>query len=186
MTRRVTLYTIGHSTRALHDFIALLDREGVRHVADVRALPASRRHPHFNREPLAEALRGRGIAYSHHPELGGRRTPRPGSPNAAWRNAGFRGYADYMQTPQFDEALRALLRSAAEAPTAVMCAEAVPWRCHRSLLADAVVADGQIVMHILDGGTRPHALPDFAVVEDGRVAYPARGTPAWQGELFRG
>ena len=174
----MTLYTIGHSTRPIDAFLALLAREGIAHVADVRAIPASRRHPHFNRDALAAALAERGVGYSHHPDLGGRRAPRRDSPNAAWRNSGFRGYADYMQTPEFGAALERLLEIAARAPTAIMCAEAVPWRCHRSLVADAVVAAGGDVQHILDAGTRPHTLPEFAVVRAGRPAYPGPGSAA--------
>ena len=172
------VFTIGHSTRELDAFIALLEREGVRHVADVRRFPGSRRHPQFGRDALALALEGRGIAYSHHPSLGGRRSPRPDSPNGAWRNAGFRGYADYMATPEFTDALERLLDVARAEPTAIMCAEAVPWRCHRSMIADALVARGVPVRHILDARTEPHRLTSFAVVRDGGIVYPPE-----QGEL---
>jgi uncharacterized protein (DUF488 family) len=180
----VTLYTVGHSTRPLDAFLALLAREGVRHVADVRRFPVSRRYPHFSREPLASALAARGVGYSHHLALGGRRTPRPDSPNAAWRNAGFRGYADYMQSADFAAALDALLALARATPTAILCAEAVPWRCHRSLIADAVVARGETVLHILDAGTTAHALPPFAVARGGQVTYPAPDGTAASGRLL--
>ena len=171
----MTVYTVGHSTRGLDEFIALLARHGIAHVADVRAFPASRRHPHFNREPLAGELGPRGIAYSHHPALGGRRTPSRDSRNAAWRNAGFRGYADYMQTADFRRGIDGLLLVAGAAPTAVMCAESVPWRCHRSLIADALLVRGAAVLHVLDAGLRPHALPPFSVVHGDRVRYPPAG-----------
>lgn len=168
----LVLHTIGHSTRALDDFLALLRREGIRHVADVRTFPGSRRYPHFGAEPLAAALARAGIAYSHHPALGGRRRPRADSPNGAWRNEGFRGYADYMAGEEFARGVDGLLAIASREPVAVMCAEAVPWRCHRSLLADALVARGVEVRHITDARTYPHRLTSFAVVRDGRVAYP--------------
>ena len=168
-----TIYTIGHSTRSLEDFVALLYREAVRHLADVRAFPSSRRYPHFNAERLAAELEARGIAYSHHPALGGRRNPRPASLNAGWRNAGFRGYADYMATPEFERALAELLTLSAATRTAVMCAEAVPWRCHRTLIADALVARGIEVRHILDSATTAHAITRFALIQGDRVSYPA-------------
>jgi uncharacterized protein (DUF488 family) len=176
------IFTIGHSTRDIEHFLALLEREGIRRLADVRTLPASRRHPHFNRESLAASLASAGIEYSHHPALGGRRPPRPDSPNAAWRNAGFRGYADYMATPDFQRALDELIHLGAAAPTAVMCAEAVPWRCHRSLIADALVARRIEVRHILDAKTAPHTLTRFAVLHDGYVSYPAEPHPAAEQE----
>ncbi len=140
------------------------------HLADVRAFPASRRHPHFNRELLASSLASEGIAYTHFPGLGGRRKTRTDSRNTAWRNDGFRGYADYMETPEFVAALDSLCDEAAR-PTATMCAEAVPWRCHRSLISDALLARGIEVVHILDAGTKPHALTAFARIENGAVRY---------------
>jgi len=169
----VTIYTIGHSTRELDAFLTLLQREGIQQLADVRTFPMSRRYPHFNRESLSRALADAGIAYAHYPELGGRRTPRRDSGNAAWRNAGFRGYADYMESREFAEGIERLVASASHLTTAIMCAEAVPWRCHRSLIADALTVRGVDVRHILDAGTKPHALTSFAVVRDGRVSYPA-------------
>ncbi len=172
-TWHIKLWTVGHSTRSLDAFIGLLEREDVMHLADVRRFPASRRHPHFNRDALAAALAARGIGYSHHPLLGGRRAPLRDSPHGAWRNTGFRGYADHMDTVEFRAALADLTSTATRARTAIMCAEAVPWRCHRSLLADALIASGAAVEHILDGGTSAHVLPAFAVVRDGRVSYPA-------------
>jgi uncharacterized protein (DUF488 family) len=170
------VYTIGHSTRDIDRFIALLEREHIQHVADVRSFPGSRRYPHFGRDSLAASLAARGIDYSHHPELGGRRRTRPDSPNGAWRNESFRGYADYMLTPAFATALDVLLDGAARQRTAIMCAEAVPGRCHRSLIADALVARGVEVQDILDARTEPHRLTPFAVVRDGVLYYPPEQT----------
>ena len=182
-TRDDILWTIGHSTRPFPDFAALLARESVRCVADVRSIPASRRHPQYTAAALAEALLALGIDYVHLPGLGGRRRPLPDSPNAAWRNEGFRGYADHMATPEFEAALGTLVALAAAERTAVMCAEAVPWRCHRSLIADALVARGETVLHVLDVRTSAHSLTPFAVTEDGRVRYPADGP---QRDMFGG
>lgn len=165
------VFTIGHSTRALDEFIGLLKREGVSHLADVRAFPFSRRHPHFNGEQLAPALPEAGIAYTHFPSLGGRRSARKDSRNSAWRNSGFRGYADYMETDAFRAALDSLLAVGSLEPTAIVCAEAVPWRCHRSLISDALTARGVEVLHILDKGVKPHTLTSFARVVDGEIRY---------------
>lgn len=165
------IFTIGHSTRSFEEFAGLLKREGVTHLADVRAFPFSRRYPHFNGELLAPALAGEGIAYTHFPGLGGRRQARKDSRNTAWQNSGFRGYADYMETAPFREALAALRAVALGAPTAVMCAEAVPWKCHRSMISDALVAAGDEVLHILDSAVKPHTLTSFGRVENGVVRY---------------
>ena len=178
----VTLYTIGHSTRGIDEFIALLAREGIRSLVDVRTFPASRRYPHFNREALADSLATRDIAYSHAPALGGRRRPRPDSPNVSWRNDGFRGYADHIATPEFRAALDELLIGAAQRPTTVMCSEAVPWRCHRTMIADAALARGARPLHVLDARTSPHTLTKFARIDRGEVRYDA--APAEQGALF--
>jgi uncharacterized protein (DUF488 family) len=176
----VIVYTIGHSTRDIAEFIALLDRSRVERLIDVRAFPGSRRHPHFNREALARTLPEHGIEYLHCPSLGGRRRPRHDAPPSAWRNESFRGYADYMRTPEFHRALDELIALAAERRTAIMCSEAVPWRCHRSLISDALYARGVTIEHILDSGTSLHALTSFAVVHDGEVSYPATDdTNAW-------
>jgi uncharacterized protein (DUF488 family) len=169
----VTLFTIGHSTRTIEQFLALLQREEIAHLADVRNIPASRRYPHFNRDALATSLERAGVEYSHHPALGGRRTPRENSPNSGWRNSGFRGYADHMQTEEFTHALDQLLEVAARTRLAAMCAEAVPWRCHRSLIADAALVRGADVRHILESSTSPHRLTSFAQVHDGGLLYPA-------------
>lgn len=180
-----TVYTVGHSTRSLDDFVALLHREGIRALVDVRAFPMSRRHPHFNQESLAVSLGAHGIAYRHAPALGGRRRPRANSPNLAWRNESFRAYADHMSTPSFREAITELIAGAHHVRTTVMCAEAVPWKCHRSLIADALVARGCEVRHVLDASTDQHDLMDIARVENGEITYPAPNTPEPQTELFR-
>ena len=175
------LYTIGHSTRSFGDFLELLNREGVRHLLDVRAFPASRRYPHFSKESLIASLPAASIRYTHLPELGGRRKGQPDSSNVKWRNAGFRAYADYMNTPEFEAAIDRLAFNASESVCAVMCAEAVPWRCHRTLISDAAEARGIQVFHILDATTSRHAMTSFAAVEDSRIRYDL---PA-QSELFR-
>ncbi len=175
------LFTIGHSTRTLEQFLALLAREGATHLVDVRAFPTSARYPHFSRPSLERALVDVGLRYSHLSSLGGRRRGRRDSHNTQWRNASFRAYADYMETREFNEALEDLLALAALEPTVIMCAEAVPWRCHRMLISDAVLACGVTVQHILDIGTEPHRLTSFARVEpQGRVRYDRVS----QSELF--
>jgi uncharacterized protein (DUF488 family) len=167
-----TIFTVGHSTRPLDELVALLARNGVTQLADVRTVPKSRRHPHFVREALAQSLPRAGIAYRHFPGLGGLRTPRPDSTNTAWRNEGFRGYADYMQTPAFAQALDDLLVWATH-PTAIMCAEAVWWQCHRQLIADALVARRVEVRHIVStAAPEAHRLTEFARVAGTRVTYP--------------
>ena len=168
------LHTIGHSTRSLEELIAALHSYQITILADVRTAPRSRRIPHFNREALAGALPAAGIEYRHIPELCGFRKPRPDSLNSAWRNASFRGYADHMQTPEFQAALEELLAVAADLRTAIMCAEALPYRCHRSLIADAVTARRLTVEHIIDSWrTERHRLTPFAVVEGERISYPS-------------
>ena len=167
----VTVFTIGHSTRSAEDFMALLGRHGIRTLVDVRRYPGSRRYPHFAGEALATALPTHGIEYRHAPALGGRRRARPDSPNTSWRNESFRGYADYMGTPDFRRALDELRSLAEQRPTVIMCAEAVPWRCHRNLISDALVAAGDEVIHILDAGGQPHTLTSFARVVDGEPRY---------------
>lgn len=168
------LLTIGHSNHSWEVFLGLLRAHQVNQLADVRRYPASRRHPQFGGPTLARSLEAAGIGYAHHEALGGRRPPRPDSPNAAWRDAAFRGYADYMQTPAFEQALIHLLEQAAAGSTAILCAEADPRHCHRSLIADALLARGVPVEHILTPGQRePHALTPAAQVERGRLWYPA-------------
>jgi uncharacterized protein (DUF488 family) len=176
MLRRMpdaAIYTIGHSTRTADEFVALLQAHAVTQLADVRTFPMSRRLPHFNREPLAARLREQDIGYRHLPALGGRRKPRPDSVNGAWQHDSFRGYADHMATPEFEAGLDELRQYATQGITAVMCAEAVWWRCHRRLIADALVARGVPVLHIMaPDRAEPHDLTPFAVVHEGRVTYP--------------
>ena len=173
----MVVHTLGHSTLALEDFQALLAAHAIDTIADVRRFPASRRHPHFAREPLATALAARGIAYSWLPALGGRRDPKPDSPHVAWRNASFRAYADHMDGAEFEEGLAALLTLAHDRRTAVMCAEAVPWRCHRQLIADVLVVRGVEVLHVTGRGhADAHRLTPFARPEGRRVVYD-RGVP---------
>jgi hypothetical protein len=167
------ILTIGHSTRPIDEFIELVRQHGVERLVDIRTIPRSRRNPQFNSEALAKSLEDKGIGYVHLKELGGLRHPRRDSINTGWRNDGFRGYADYMQSAEFEEALRRLLELCEGKRCAAMCAEAVPWRCHRSLLADALVARGIPVEHILSGSRRDvHSLTPFARIENGRVTYP--------------
>jgi uncharacterized protein (DUF488 family) len=167
-----TVWTIGHSTRAWNDFVELLKAHGIRAIADVRRFPASRKHPQFNREEMEKALAAVNVEYAAYPDLGGRRPARPDSPNTAWRNASFRGYADYMATPAFHDALQRLLRLAGGKRTAMMCAEAVWWRCHRGLIADELKARGVEVLHIGDGGEpKPHPYTPAARVVQGRLSY---------------
>lgn len=166
------LYSVGHSTRSADEFVELLKAFGVRAVADVRTVPGSRRHPQFGADRLRERLDAEAIEYRHLPALGGLRRPRPDSPNVAWTHPAFRGYADHMSTPAFEEGIRALLELARDRVTAFMCAEAVWWRCHRRMIADALVARGLEVRHILSPTEAPaHALTPFARVIDGRLDY---------------
>jgi len=166
--------TIGHSTRPIETFIELLHSHRVTQLVDVRTVPRSRHNPQFNQDELRASLAGVGIGYAHAPGLGGFRRPAPDSANAGWRNLSFRGYADYMQTPDFDAELRNLLELARNDRVALMCAEAVPWRCHRSLIADALVARGVAACEIAGvKRLQPHRLPPFACVHDETVTYPA-------------
>ena len=178
-----TLYTVGHSTRSLDAFVGLLTHHGVRAIADVRRFPRSRKYPHFNDESLAESLPPLGLRYVPVPALGGRRRTSPDSINTGWRNDGFRGYADYTLTAAFEQGLQNLLNLAAEAPTAMMCAEAVPWRCHRSLIADAALVRGWRVLDIVsEAAPAPHKLTPFAVVEGTRITYPEPAGPTDPGQ----
>jgi uncharacterized protein (DUF488 family) len=174
-----TIYTIGHSTRSSEELLALLREADAKLVADVRAFPGSRRHPQFGRDALAGWLPDAGIGYRHMPALGGRRSPRPDSPNTGWREAAFAAYADHMASAEFRQALAGLEAAAHERPTAIMCAEAVWWRCHRRLIADALVARGWAVEHLGVGhGREMHRLTDFAVVgPDGIPTYPPAQPP---------
>jgi uncharacterized protein (DUF488 family) len=165
--------TIGHSSRSLEDFISLLQAHGVTCVADVRKIPRSRHNPQFNQETLPAALGAAGIGYVALPALSGRRRRQPDSRNAGWRNPSFQGYADYMQTEAFAAAIDQLLELARQERVALMCAEAVPWRCHRSLIADALTVRGVRVEDILSASRRtPHRLTPWARVEGTRIFYP--------------
>jgi uncharacterized protein (DUF488 family) len=171
----VRICTVGHSTRSQDEFLELLHAHGVRRLVDVRRYPGSRRHPHFSREQLAPALEQSGVEYVHAVELGGRRTPAPDSPNTAWRSASFRAYADHMATPGFATWLERLVEWSHGGDTAIMCAEAVPWRCHRQLIADALVARGVEVLDITSRDRAlPHVLNPAARVHPlGHLTYPA-------------
>jgi uncharacterized protein (DUF488 family) len=198
------IWTIGHSTRALDEFISLLKENGIKLLADVRAWPGSKRYPQFNMEALMQSLNGHGIRYEHFPELGGKRKPNPDSRNTAWRNASFRAYADYMETEQFQKGVQRLLHVATEGaavrhrtdspwrtwaaaehdgweavtpwPTAIMCAEAVWWRCHRSLIADYLKARGVEVVHILGiNKVEAHPYTSAARIVDGMLNYASEG-----------
>jgi uncharacterized protein (DUF488 family) len=173
LEEKAVILTVGHSTHALAEFVALLRAHGVERVADIRTIPRSRHNPQFNRETLPAALQRAWVEYLHLPGLGGLRHARRDSPNTAWRNASFRGFADYMLTPDFEESLARLIETAREKRLALMCAEAVPWRCHRSLIADALLARGITVEHILASSQRqPHTLTTWARVDGTRVTYP--------------
>jgi uncharacterized protein (DUF488 family) len=170
----LVVYTVGHSTHSLDDFVALLRHHGVERLVDVRTIPRSRHNPQFNRETLAAFLRHRGIGYRHMKELGGLRHSRADSVNTGWRNLSFRGFADYMQTAEFSAALAHLMELARDRPTAIMCAEAVPWRCHRSLIADALTVRGAEVRDIISlTGSKPHLMTAMARVEGWHITYPA-------------
>lgn len=178
---RPLILTVGHSNRPIADFIALLQSHGVKRLVDVRTIPKSRHNPQFNRDALAATLPREHIAYTHIAKLGGLRHTRADSVNTGWNNASFRGFADYMQTPEFAAALARLEQLARTKLCAIMCAEAVPWRCHRSLIADALTVRGHAVRHIMTT-TRAnlHKLTPFARVRGTRIAYPAnRSTRAY-------
>lgn len=167
------VFTVGHSTLPIDDFVALLRAYGIAEVADVRTVPRSRHNPQFNADALAASLAAAGIGYVSMPALGGLRHPRKDSENGGWRNESFRGYADYMQTEAFRAAVDDLVRLGARTPTAIMCAEAVPWRCHRSLVADALAVRGIPVVEILSPTDwRLHKLTPFARVDGTAITYP--------------
>lgn len=168
------IWTVGHSTLPAGDFIDLLRLHGIRLLADVRRFPSSRRHPHFNRDSLQAALDDAGIGYRHYPALGGRREPRADSANNGWREAGFRGYADHMQTVEFQTSLKHLLEAASSGPTAIMCAEKAWQNCHRGLISDRLKVSGHEVIHIIDGMRQeqhPYTRP--ARIVDGALSYAA-------------
>jgi uncharacterized protein (DUF488 family) len=175
------IYTIGHSTRTFDEFVAILASFEIERLVDIRRFPGSRRHPHFSGESLARTLPAQGVAYEHAVALGGRRSTSINSLNTGLRNPSFRGYADYMQTPAFLDAVSDLLSDSRR--TAIMCAEAVPWRCHRNLVSDDLVRRGVTVRHILsETEQRDHALHELGRIGEGFVYYPG---PHEQGKLFR-
>jgi uncharacterized protein (DUF488 family) len=170
------VFTVGHSTRSFEELVEILRAHGVKRLVDVRRIPRSRHNPQFNREMLSKALHHRRINYRHMKALSGLRHASPDSINLGWRNASFRGFADYMQTPAFQKALERLVEMVTQKPTAIMCAEAVPWRCHRSLIADALVARGYAVRDIMSITiAKPHILNPMARVHGQEVTYPAEG-----------
>jgi uncharacterized protein (DUF488 family) len=168
-----TVHTIGHSTRSIEDFTALLKTHAVTLVVDVRRWPASRRYPHFRREALSESLRNQSIDYRWREDLGGFRKPSADSQNMAWKVGAFRAYADFMLTPEFERIMQEMELLAASKRIAIMCAEAVPWRCHRQLLADAFLVRSFSVRHIMDDGCHEHHLPPFALRKGTEIFYPA-------------
>jgi uncharacterized protein (DUF488 family) len=168
----MTIFTVGHSVHPIEEFLEILQAHGVKQVIDIRTIPKSRRNPQFSQDQLAAALKEHKIGYIHLKALGGLRHPHKDSINTAWRNDSFRGYADYMQTPEFTAAIDELLRLATK-QTAIMCAEAVPWRCHRSLVSDALTARRVPVEHIMSKTSRkPHEYTPFARIEAEKVTYP--------------
>ncbi len=173
-SERIEIYALGHSTRPLEQFVELLQAHEIKILADIRTIPRSRTNPQFNQENLARELPRAGIRYIHLQALGGLRRPQKDSANLGWENTSFRGYADYMQTPEFEAALAELIRLGAEGRTAIMCAEGNPFRCHRNLVADALTARGIPVYHISSRKTvKLHQLTPFAQVQNARVTYPA-------------
>ncbi len=183
--RTARIWTIGHSTRPIEEFVGLLRTHSIGLLVDVRRLPYSRRNPQFKTDRLEQSLKDAALQYRHLPALGGRRKGRPNSPNRGWRSAGFRGYADYMQTDEFWRALEELMAYGKQEPTAIMCAEAVPWRCHRSLIADALVSRGWTVHHILTKDQAdPHYLTSFAKLGNGLLTYPLQTAPESSPRLF--
>jgi len=171
--RGLRLFTIGHSTRPIAEFIELLESHGVKQLIDIRTIPKSRHNPQFNSDALAAALHQAKIRYIHMKDLGGLRHARKDSVNLGWRNSSFRGFADYMQTPGFSAALDRAIELAESFPSALMCAEAVPWRCHRSLVADALLVRGIPVEHITGAtAAKPHSLTPFAHVRGTAITYP--------------
>ncbi|MBV9889904.1 MAG: DUF488 domain-containing protein [Rhizobacter sp.] len=173
------MLTVGHSTRPIAEFLALLRAHGVAQLVDVRRVPRSRHNPQYSSDALAASLEEVSIGYAHASALGGLRSPRAGSANVGWRNRSFQGYADHMQTPEFADAITSLIALAERDRVAIMCAEAVPWRCHRTLIADALVARGVAACEIVSAKRlQPHRLTPFAVVDGEHVTYPAGATSA--------
>ena len=171
--KKFEVFTIGHSTRPIEEFVELLNAHGVKRVIDVRTIPRSRHNPQFNRESLKASLQASKIGYTNIKKLGGLRHPKLDSMNLGWRNAGFRGFADYMQTPEFEAALERAIKLAKTKPSVLMCAEAVPWRCHRSLIADALAVRKIPVKHIVSASrAQAHKITPFALVRASRITYP--------------
>jgi len=169
------IYTIGHSTRTIEQFLALLTAHGIQEVVDVRTVPKSRHNPQFSQDHLSAALKEAYIKYTHIKKLGGLRRPAKDSPNTGWQNTSFRGFADYMASDEFQHGLQELQAHAEKNTVAIMCAESVPWRCHRSLIADALTTQGWQVLHIQSKKTaKPHELTSFLEVHDGKLLYPAQ------------
>jgi uncharacterized protein (DUF488 family) len=167
-----SIWTVGHSTRSSQEFNELLLEHRIQALVDVRSFPGSRRYPHFNKQELSRTLEASGILYFHNPQLGGRRRPSPDSKNTAWKNASFRAYADHMESEEFKKGIADLLEIAREKRTAIMCAEALWWRCHRSLVADFLKAEGAEVIHILDAQhTEAHPYTSAARIVEGRLSY---------------
>ena len=169
----IRIWTIGHSTRTIEEFVEALQRHGIKLVADVRLLPGSKLYPQFNKEALEKSLAQAGINYEHFPELGGRRRPKKDSHNTVWRNDAFRGYADHMETRQFAEGIARLEETTKKSgATAIMCAEAVWWKCHRSLIADYLKAQGTEVIHVVDARKAdPHPFTSAARIVNGKISY---------------
>lgn len=168
----ITIWTVGHSTRTAEKFLEMLQAHEIKVLVDVRSFPGSRRYPQFNKAELAESLARVQIEYRHEPRLGGRRMPRADSHNTGWKNASFRGYADYMETEEFRRGVEGLLEVAAKERTVIMCAEAVWWRCHRSLIADYLRAKGHTVLHIVDKyKTKEHSFTSAAMIDKGKLSY---------------
>ncbi|MGI0090874.1 MAG: DUF488 family protein [Nitrososphaerales archaeon] len=168
------IFTIGHSTRPVDEFKTILKRYNIQIVSDIRIMPGSRRNPQFNSDNLRESLETVGIEYTHIKELGGLRKPNKDSSNTGWRNPSFRGYADYMQSEEFEAGLSKLMKIAKDKTVVIMCAEAVPWRCHRSLVSDALIVRGfQIIDIFTESKSHPHSLTPWAKFEGGKLSYPS-------------
>jgi uncharacterized protein (DUF488 family) len=173
--KKPSIFTIGHSTRPIDEFVELLQMNGVKEVVDIRTMPMSRHNPQFNGDALKQSLKKNGIRYKHLKKLGGLRHSGKDSVNLGWRNLSFRGYADYMSTAEFAEGLELLTKIARSRETAIMCAEAVPWRCHRSLVADALIKQGWLVRDIISRTSAArHRLTPFLKVRNGQLIYPAQ------------
>lgn len=174
MEKKLTVFTIGHSTRSIEDFLTLLKHYNITELVDIRKMPTSRHNPQFNGPELAHALRNHHIGYRHEKNLGGLRHTHANSINVAWRNASFRGFADYMQTQEFNKGIKELIKIAHKKVVVIMCGEAVPWRCHRSLIGDALLAHGVHVEDIYSiTSAKPHKLTPWAVVQGATIIYPA-------------